>query len=216
MLQIVLIHPGSTDYDQQQRIQGTLEIPLNAQGHAEVAQVIEQLQGKGIETIYAPASQPALETAEAGKLEPPRGAVEAARNRIARPLPAGDAGSDFGRIGLAAYARMVMGLRLEPATRAQLTALAAAPPTADAEGRIDPLAWFLGGLALHADGGPPWTGWAEGLRASIPKRLVADGPGLLRMPADKVRYADGDEVLATALSALALQAPYRYAVPAAD
>ena len=36
MLQIVLIRPGSTDYDVQQRIQGSLDIPLNDQGLAEV------------------------------------------------------------------------------------------------------------------------------------------------------------------------------------
>lgn len=65
MLQIVLIRPGSTDYDLQQRIQGTLDIPLNEQGVAEVAQLIAELQDKGIETIYGPACQPAEQTAHA-------------------------------------------------------------------------------------------------------------------------------------------------------
>lgn len=65
MLQIILIRPGSTDYDQQQRIQGSLNVPLNEQGNIEVAQVIEQLSGKGITVIYAPSSQPARETGEA-------------------------------------------------------------------------------------------------------------------------------------------------------
>ena len=37
MVQIVLIRPGSTDYDEQGRIQGTLDIPLNEQGTREVA-----------------------------------------------------------------------------------------------------------------------------------------------------------------------------------
>jgi len=63
MLQIILIRPGSTDYDQQHRIQGTLDIPLNDQGSLEVTQLIDQLSGKGIETIYASASQPAEQTA---------------------------------------------------------------------------------------------------------------------------------------------------------
>jgi len=62
MLQIVLIRPGSTDYDQQHRIQGTLDVPLNEQGSSEVAQVIEQLAELGIETVYAPACQPAEQT----------------------------------------------------------------------------------------------------------------------------------------------------------
>jgi probable phosphoglycerate mutase len=63
MLQIVLIRPGSTDYDVQDRIQGTLDIPLNDQGVAEVAQTIEQLRDKSIEIVYAPVSQPSLQTA---------------------------------------------------------------------------------------------------------------------------------------------------------
>lgn len=65
MLQIVLIRPGSTDYDQQERIQGALDIPLNEQGSSEVAQVIGELADRGIQTIYAPASEPAHQTAEA-------------------------------------------------------------------------------------------------------------------------------------------------------
>ena len=38
---------------------------MNEQGIAEVAQTIEQLRDKGIETVYAPRSQPSLQTAEA-------------------------------------------------------------------------------------------------------------------------------------------------------
>jgi broad specificity phosphatase PhoE len=64
MLRIVLIRPGSTDYDVQQRIQGSLDMPLNEQGVAEVVQLVEQLRDKGMETIYAPVSQPAQQTAE--------------------------------------------------------------------------------------------------------------------------------------------------------
>jgi broad specificity phosphatase PhoE len=64
MLRLVLIRPGSTDYDVQQRIQGSLDIPLNEQGTAEAVQTAEQLRDKEIETIYAPVSQPAMQTAE--------------------------------------------------------------------------------------------------------------------------------------------------------
>lgn len=62
MLQIVLIHPGSTDYDQQHRIQGALDIPLNEEGSSEVARLIGQLYGKGIETVYASPCEPAHQT----------------------------------------------------------------------------------------------------------------------------------------------------------
>ncbi len=64
MLSIVLIRPGCTDYDLQQRIQGSLNIPLNEQGSADVLQMAEQLRDKGLEMVYAPVSEPALQTAE--------------------------------------------------------------------------------------------------------------------------------------------------------
>ena len=63
MLQLVLIRPGSTDYDVQERILGSLDIPLNERGLAEVAEAVEQLRDKGLEMIYAPVSQPSLQTA---------------------------------------------------------------------------------------------------------------------------------------------------------
>jgi broad specificity phosphatase PhoE len=64
MLQIALIRPGTTDYDVEGRIQGTLDIPLNEQGLADAAQIAEQLRGKGVEVLYAPLSEPARHTAE--------------------------------------------------------------------------------------------------------------------------------------------------------
>ena len=47
MVQIVLIRPGSTDYDEQGRIQGTLDIPLSEQGTREVERVIEEIRQLG-------------------------------------------------------------------------------------------------------------------------------------------------------------------------
>jgi len=64
MLHLVLIRPGSTDYDVQERILGSLDIPLNEQGMAEVAATVEQVRDKGMEMIFAPVSQPSLQTAE--------------------------------------------------------------------------------------------------------------------------------------------------------
>jgi probable phosphoglycerate mutase len=63
MLQLVLIRPGSTDYDVQERILGSLDIPLNERGLAEVAATVEQVRDKGMELIFAPTSQPSLQTA---------------------------------------------------------------------------------------------------------------------------------------------------------
>ncbi len=65
MLNIVLIHPGSTDYDQQERIQGTLDIPLNEQGASEVARLVDELKDKGIEAVYSSPCEHAKQTADA-------------------------------------------------------------------------------------------------------------------------------------------------------
>ncbi len=64
MLRIVLIRPGSTDYDREGRIQGTLDIPLNEQGAAEVTQTVEQLRTEGLEVLYAAECEPAWQTAQ--------------------------------------------------------------------------------------------------------------------------------------------------------
>jgi phosphoserine phosphatase len=64
MLRIILIRPGTTDYDQQGRIQGTLDIPLNDQGTVEAKNLAEQVRGEGIELVYTSESRPALESAE--------------------------------------------------------------------------------------------------------------------------------------------------------
>ncbi len=63
--QIVLIRPGSTDYVDQKLVQGTLDVPLNAEGNAEVRRLIEELCSLGLDAIYASESEPALQTAEA-------------------------------------------------------------------------------------------------------------------------------------------------------
>jgi broad specificity phosphatase PhoE len=64
MLQIVLIRPGTTDFDEQGRIQGTLDIPLNEQGRQQVERMVGELTPLGLDTIYCSESQPAVQTAE--------------------------------------------------------------------------------------------------------------------------------------------------------
>ncbi len=64
MVHIVLIRPGSTDFDTQGRIQGTLDIPLSEQGQAEAQQLGEQLRGQGISAVYSSCCKSALQTAE--------------------------------------------------------------------------------------------------------------------------------------------------------
>jgi probable phosphoglycerate mutase len=64
MLRIVLVRPGTTDFDEQGRIQGTLDIPLNEQGRQQVERMSAELMPLEIDTVYCSESQPAAETAE--------------------------------------------------------------------------------------------------------------------------------------------------------
>ncbi len=45
MTQVVLIRPGATAYDEQNRVQGILDIPLSDRGRAEVVQLAEKISG---------------------------------------------------------------------------------------------------------------------------------------------------------------------------
>jgi probable phosphoglycerate mutase len=65
MVRIVLIRPGATEYVQQGRIQGVLEVPLNAEGANEAARISTELGGQGIDVVYSSDSGHALQTAEA-------------------------------------------------------------------------------------------------------------------------------------------------------
>jgi len=63
MSTIILVRPGSTDFDEQQRIQGTLDLPLNARGEQQVAQTLQDLQTIPLDVIYTSPSEPARTTA---------------------------------------------------------------------------------------------------------------------------------------------------------
>lgn len=64
MKQLVLVHPGATEYDQQGRIQGTLDVPLSDDGREQVAQVAKQLAELGATVLYTAPGQPAKQTGE--------------------------------------------------------------------------------------------------------------------------------------------------------
>jgi broad specificity phosphatase PhoE len=64
MVQIALIRPGTTDYDLQGRIQGRLDIPLNKEGHDQIAQAIECLRSRSLVALYSSMCRAAQETAE--------------------------------------------------------------------------------------------------------------------------------------------------------
>jgi len=65
MLRMVLVRPGATDFDEQGRIKGTLDIPLSAQGANEVAQTVTELADVPLEVVYTAPCQCAEQTATA-------------------------------------------------------------------------------------------------------------------------------------------------------
>lgn len=64
MGQIILVRSGTTDYDEQERIVGNLDLPLNIRGQAELAELAREFQGKPIDRIYSAASESARESAQ--------------------------------------------------------------------------------------------------------------------------------------------------------
>ena len=65
MVQVVLVRPGSTDFDQQGRIQGQLDLPMCESGRQEVARAAGELRELKITAVYASPCSAAQETAEA-------------------------------------------------------------------------------------------------------------------------------------------------------
>ena len=63
MLSIVLIRTGATDFDEQGRIKGTLDVPLNERGATDVLQQVPAIAGLGIKTLYASPCHSAQQTA---------------------------------------------------------------------------------------------------------------------------------------------------------
>lgn len=65
MLQILLIRPGATDFDEQGRIKGSLDVPLNQNGNDQVAKTIGEVVKLPINHIYCSPCQSAMQTADA-------------------------------------------------------------------------------------------------------------------------------------------------------
>ncbi|WP_435006950.1 histidine phosphatase family protein [Tundrisphaera lichenicola] len=64
MTTVVLIRPGATVYDEQNRIQGVLDVPLSDRGWAEVAELSSMLASMELTSLYCGPSENALRTAE--------------------------------------------------------------------------------------------------------------------------------------------------------
>ncbi|MBP87212.1 MAG: phosphoglycerate mutase [Planctomycetaceae bacterium] len=65
MLTVLLIRPGLTDFDEQGRIKGNLDIPLNEHGTEQVARTVGELADREITAIYTSPCECCTQTAEA-------------------------------------------------------------------------------------------------------------------------------------------------------
>lgn len=61
---LLLVRPGATEFDQQGRIQGTLDIPLCEDGRRQTEEAIEGLVARQPVVVYASPCQSAQQTAE--------------------------------------------------------------------------------------------------------------------------------------------------------
>lgn len=78
----ILIRPGETDFDQQARIQGGLDLPLSENGRRQVKELIVRLSEMSIDIVYASPTEPAVSTAReiAASLDVPLKELEGLEN----------------------------------------------------------------------------------------------------------------------------------------
>jgi broad specificity phosphatase PhoE len=65
MIQMYVVRACSTDFDEQGRIKGTLDIPLSETGQGQVGRLVSDLHEQSLQVIYASPSRSAQETAAA-------------------------------------------------------------------------------------------------------------------------------------------------------
>lgn len=145
----------------------------------------------------------AAETAHQAGFAVPPVLLEQSR-AISALIPAADA--DVGRVGLAGFARLAFGWRENPGTTTVVEALDGRMPSI-AQG--DALGWFPATLAAREAGGPRWDAWVSALQSTLLPLFSDTEPGVAMVPASAVHHAP-DDVFATAIAVLDLQAAYRY------
>ena len=148
----------------------------------------------------------ALETAYVGALQVNAQDLSAIRGRAR----SGSNGADMGHLGLMALTRYLYGYRDSKRLREQLDRMAADLPQLDQSERCDPLQWFFPSLAVREAGGEDWKRWNTAMQRSLlPCFHYNNVTQQAWVPHQRVRYADND-VLATSLVLLNLQADHRY------
>jgi broad specificity phosphatase PhoE len=65
MSEVILVRPGYTEFDEQHRIQGLLDLPLSERGKRHVEDLVEQLRHVEADVILTDPGEPARTTAEA-------------------------------------------------------------------------------------------------------------------------------------------------------
>lgn len=60
----LLVRPGATDFDDQGRIKGSLDMPLNATGRRQVSDLAEQVAQFDLKTIFTAPCESAMQTAQ--------------------------------------------------------------------------------------------------------------------------------------------------------
>lgn len=64
MCNVVVVRPGATSFDEQERIKGSLDIPLSMQGQEQVCRLANQLERFPIAFVYSGPCESAQETAK--------------------------------------------------------------------------------------------------------------------------------------------------------
>ena len=148
----------------------------------------------------------ALETANVGNITVNSQDLSAIRGRAR----SGSNAADMGHTGLMALTRYLYGYRDSKRLREQLDRMVETLPQLDQHQRCDPLQWFFPTLAIREAGGEEWKQWNTAMqRALLPCFHYNNISQQAWVPHQRVRYADND-VLATSLVLLNLQADHRY------
>ena len=63
MIRFIIVRPGATDFDEQKRIKGNLDIPLNEYGVDQIARTANELVAQNIEVVYSAVGLAAQESA---------------------------------------------------------------------------------------------------------------------------------------------------------
>lgn len=61
---VLLVRPGATDFDDQGRIKGSMDMPMSERGREQADSLADQLSGIAFKTIYSSPCESAQETAE--------------------------------------------------------------------------------------------------------------------------------------------------------